>query len=246
MVWPALIGAGASLIGSLFGGGSKKTTTTSRVDYKRMVRDAEAAGFNPLTALRNGGAAGFSVSTSTTPAAPLSARLADGVAGGVNAFLQNFDPHADSQREERSRLIEAQVNNLNASTAELTQRHAVTGRGSAALSGKAAVTSVMLDGYRYGGSGEGGVIEDMWVVYRSPDGTYKRVPNPNLPDGEQLLVPPAAELENAITRPVLADLGRKDHFSFRKMTADEKKADQAWRDRYSLPGWVPSIEFNWN
>ena len=69
----------------MFGGKSKKqeTTTTSYVDYGRMVRDAEAAGFNPLTALRNGGAAGFSVSTGTTPATPLSARIADGVSGAL-------------------------------------------------------------------------------------------------------------------------------------------------------------------
>ena len=79
-----------------------------------MVREAEAAGFNPLTALRNGGAAGFSVST--TPAAPLSARLADGIAGGVNAFLQNFDPHADAAREKGFALIDAQIRNLNASS----------------------------------------------------------------------------------------------------------------------------------
>lgn len=138
MVWPALIGAGASLIGSIFGSKSKKqeTTTTSHVDYRRMVREAEAAGFNPLTALRNGGAAGFSVSTSTTPAAPLSARLADGVQSGVNAFLQNFDPHADTAREQQARLIDAQVRNLNASTAELTARHAVTARGNGALANR--------------------------------------------------------------------------------------------------------------
>lgn len=112
--WGPIFSAGASLIGSLFGGGSKKQETVNRVDYKRMVRDAERAGFNPLTALRNGGAAGFSIST--TPAAPLSARLADGVASGVNAFLQHFDPHADSMREKQYALIDAQVRNLDATS----------------------------------------------------------------------------------------------------------------------------------
>ncbi|MBX8827558.1 hypothetical protein, partial [Ochrobactrum sp. SFR4] len=124
----ALIGAGASLLGGLFGGKSKKqeTTTTSHVDYGRMVREAEAAGFNPLTALRNGGAAGFSVSTGSTPATPLSARLADGVAGAANTFLANFDPFKDRQRENEFKLVEAQLANLNADTA-LKQR---TGLGS--------------------------------------------------------------------------------------------------------------------
>lgn len=114
-MWEALIGAGASLVGSLFGGGSKSQETTNYVDYKRMVRDAEAAGFNPLTALRNGGAAGFSVSS--TPATPLSARIADGVAGATQSFLQNFDPFADQKREAEFSMIQAQVANLNADTA---------------------------------------------------------------------------------------------------------------------------------
>lgn len=110
----ALIGAGASLIGSLFGSGSKKQETANYVDYGRMVRDAEAAGFNPLTALRNGGAAGFTVSS--TPAAPLSSRLADGVAGATNSFLANFDPFQDKQREIGFKLAEAQLANLQADT----------------------------------------------------------------------------------------------------------------------------------
>ncbi|MBX8818329.1 hypothetical protein HBA95_18500 [Ochrobactrum sp. MR31] len=112
----------------MFGGKSKKqeTTTTSHVDYGRMVREAEAAGFNPLTALRNGGAAGFSVSTGTTPATPLSARIADGVSGAAQTFLANFDPFKDQQRETEFKLVEAQLANLNADTA-LKQR---TGLGS--------------------------------------------------------------------------------------------------------------------
>lgn len=232
MVWKALIGAGASILGSVFGSGSKKqqTTTTSHVDYKRMVRDAEAAGFNPLTALRNGGAAGFSVSTSSTPATPLSARLADGVSSGVNAFLQNYDPHADAAREQGSKLIEAQIANLNASTAELTQRHFTSARGAAALS-KGAAGRVMLDGYQYGGTGDGGAVEDMWVVFRNPDGTHSRVPNPNLPDGEQLLIPPVAAVENATTRPILSDRQQQGH---------------KWPDlkEYELPN-IPGIIYDW-
>lgn len=116
--WGSIISAGASLLGSIFGGGSKKqeTTTVNRVDYKRMVRDAEAAGFNPLTALRNGGAAGFSISSSTTPAVPLSSRIADGLSAGTQSFLANFDPFADQKRELETRLVEAQIRNLTASS----------------------------------------------------------------------------------------------------------------------------------
>lgn len=93
MPFGSLIGVGASLLGGLFGGASKKkqetTTTTSYIDYDRMVRTVEAPGFNPLTALRNGGAAGFSLSSSTgtTPATPLSERLVNGITGATQNVL---------------------------------------------------------------------------------------------------------------------------------------------------------------
>ncbi|MER9652201.1 hypothetical protein NKJ26_01630 [Mesorhizobium sp. M0152] len=100
------MGAGASILGSLLGG--KKEETTSHVDYARMVRDSEAAGFNPLTAIRNGGSAGF---TSTT--SPGSGGLSAALSTAGN-FLQNFDPFADAKRDQESRYVEAQINNLNA------------------------------------------------------------------------------------------------------------------------------------
>ncbi|RUV54675.1 hypothetical protein EOA85_24045 [Mesorhizobium sp. M5C.F.Ca.IN.020.29.1.1] len=75
-----------------------------------MVKKAEKAGFNPLTAIRNGGSAGF---TSTTTQGPGGLSAALSAAGN---FLQNFDPFADAKREQESRLVEAQIANLNAST----------------------------------------------------------------------------------------------------------------------------------
>ena len=87
---------------------------TSTVDYKQMVRSAEKAGFNPLTALRNGGAAGFT--TTTTPGLSGGAVLANAVGGAAQSFLANFDPFADRRRETEFRLAEAQIANLNADT----------------------------------------------------------------------------------------------------------------------------------
>lgn len=153
MPWGALLGAGASLVGSIFGGKQKNTTTTSHVDYKRLVREAEAAGFNPLTALRNGGAAGFSVTTSSGGGAPLSSRIADGVAGAMNvlsqsdSFLSKFDPHADNLREAQYSLINAQVANLEASTAAMMRQasnyeHRPSG-GAAQLSKQGAALSAL-------------------------------------------------------------------------------------------------------
>lgn len=123
-MFKALLGAGASLLGGIFGGDDEPKETVNRVDYVRMVKDAEAAGFNPLTALRNGGAAGFSVST--TSGTPLSTRIANGVSNGVQSFLTNFNPFQDQQREAEFNLVQAQLANLNADTL-LKQR---TGLGS--------------------------------------------------------------------------------------------------------------------
>ena len=115
-----MFGAIASAIGgiaSLFGGGDSETTTTSYVDYKRMVRMAEAAGFNPLTAIRNGGSAGFTVGTTTQSGAPLSSRIANAagvIGGGIDAFMQNFDPIKDKQREVEYGILQRQLANLNA------------------------------------------------------------------------------------------------------------------------------------
>lgn len=83
-----------------------------------MVKNAEAAGFNPLTALRNGGAAGF---TTTTHPAPLS--VGESIGNAVSAagdFLANFDPYADKRREAEYNLVQAQIANLNANTAAVS------------------------------------------------------------------------------------------------------------------------------
>lgn len=164
----SLIGAGASLLGGVLSSSSKKKQAQQQYEndirgrneqreydrgtYDRLVVDAERAGFNPLTALRNGGGAYYNASSA---AAPLSRQATAGVGSEIGNSLQtiganwlvNFDPHADAAREQGARLIDAQIANLNASTAEFTQRHAMTTRNSGALSKKlgAAVTGLPID-----------------------------------------------------------------------------------------------------
>ncbi|QRM46016.1 hypothetical protein [Rhizobium sp. BG4] len=105
-----LITAGAGLLGSLFGS-KKKQTTTTRVDYGRMVKDATAAGFNPLTALRNGGSAGF-----TTTTGPTLSNLPEalGSLGGVlgDALENKIDPLKKKQRELDTALVDYQLRQL--------------------------------------------------------------------------------------------------------------------------------------
>lgn len=113
-LFATLAGAVAGpLIGGLFGGGSQKQK--SSIDLKGLVKDAEKAGFNPLTVLRNGGAAGYS--QTTIPALSASSFIGEAVGAGFNA-LANFDPMADDKRELEFELVQAQLENLQADTAQ--------------------------------------------------------------------------------------------------------------------------------
>lgn len=107
----ALIGAGTSLLGGLFGSKKQKTTTESVVDYEAMVRRATKAGFNPLTALRNGGSAGFS-STTTTSHPGLSS-IGQGIANAGSiiggALEQKFDPVQQKRDEVEKKLLDYQL-----------------------------------------------------------------------------------------------------------------------------------------
>lgn len=141
-----------------------------------MVRDSEAAGFNPLTAIRNGGSAGF---TSTT--SPGSGGLSAALSTAGN-FLQNFDPFADAKRDQESRYVEAQINNLNAQsgsynrTASTPSGPVSRNPGTASLSGsvlqpgKLAATNALL--------GVGGVVDasmpdaDAWEARYSDIGGW--------------------------------------------------------------------------
>lgn len=106
-----ILGAIGGILGAL--GGSEDKEVTSHVDYKRMVREAEAAGFNPLTAIRNGGSAGFT--TTSTPG--LSAASAIGEAmGSVGNFMANYDPMADKKRELEYAIQQAQLEALQMDT----------------------------------------------------------------------------------------------------------------------------------
>lgn len=129
--FPALFGAGASGgsgflagvgkaipsiisgIGSLFGGGDESST----INYSALVKQAEKAGFNPLTALRAGGGAGF-VQTHA-PAFAGVATLANAAAQGIDAWM-NFDPAAEKRALERDELemevLRAELGKIQADT----------------------------------------------------------------------------------------------------------------------------------
>lgn len=99
----------------------------SRQVLSQLVTDAEAAGFNPLAVLRNGGASNYNAAAGFAPLsrqapvrqATAGADFGSAVGAGLNRvgdFLADFDPFADQKREQEYRLVESQIAALNAST----------------------------------------------------------------------------------------------------------------------------------
>ena len=117
----SLITGGIGLIGSLFGGDDKKTTetsestSTSSIDYKAMVDAATSAGFNPLTAIRTGGASGFVTTntkskgeSTTSGSGPNWGGIADAVgtiAGGLNIGMNNAADPIGSKSAKKGRAV---------------------------------------------------------------------------------------------------------------------------------------------
>lgn len=102
--------AAASIFGGLFGK-KKKQETTTRVDYGRMVADATAAGFNPLTAIRNGGSAGFT--TTTSPTISNTPEILSNLGGVLGQALgDKLDPINAKKREIDTLLVDRQLRQL--------------------------------------------------------------------------------------------------------------------------------------
>lgn len=168
----------------------------------RLVTDAEKAGFNPLTVLRNGGTAQFNSGT-----APLSKQEASGEYMGaavskVGDFLANFDPFADDKREQESRLIESQIAALNAGGLSGVKH----GRGNFAsgdfdVSAPRKVAGLSSASVRKSASSsDADEIKPLYTKWRDPDGKIIMLPNPDLPDLDQLAVPPIGNATNDVVR----------------------------------------------
>lgn len=111
-MWGAIASIAAPIIGGLFG--SKKQSTTSEIDYVKMRKNAEKGGFNPLTALRAGGGAGFT--TTHHPGLASGEFIAQALAG-VGNVLDSIDPMRDATAKLEYELKKATLENLQADTA---------------------------------------------------------------------------------------------------------------------------------
>lgn len=125
----------------------------SRGELGRLVQDAQKAGFNPLTVLRNGGGAGYSAGAGFSPlssgamtsssltsgalsATPLSRQapveqavggspVGDAISQFGRDFMSSFDPFADDKREQEYRLVESQIASYNAGALSMSAPPAV-------------------------------------------------------------------------------------------------------------------------
>ncbi len=77
-----IVKAGLGLLGGLFG---KKKAKAPGVDYVKLRNDAQAAGFNPLTALMAGGGAGYQREFS--PDLASGAFISDALSRGVDTYF---------------------------------------------------------------------------------------------------------------------------------------------------------------
>lgn len=187
-LFSTILGAVAGPIAGLFGkksSGSQKQVVENRVDYKRMVRDAEAAGFNPLTALRNGGSAGFSTQTTTHPALSsqsVGGGIADALATGVSAWAQ-YDPMQEKRADLEYQLVQAQLDAVQKSNRQVRRSFDVpTNTGTSARSSSGGFSnSVPVARSNPGGTIAGQV--DPWTgTLLSP---YMQI-HPGLPSADSL------------------------------------------------------------
>lgn len=94
-IFSSILGAVAKpLIGGLFDKKPEPQTTT--INYKQMVTNARAAGFNPSSALRAGGSSGF---TTTTPALSSRNFISEALQDGFSAALNYKQDQRDNERE---------------------------------------------------------------------------------------------------------------------------------------------------
>lgn len=190
-----------SLVGGvlgLFGSKKQKTETTSSVNYEQMVQRASAAGFNPLTALRNGGSAGFTSSTTTGPSTSSLAGALQNIGGTLgDALSDQFDPVAKKQRQLDTALVDYQLRQLK----EGPRASGTLYSGAQHIGTKVANSTPTMTGSKKGFNGPPmpehlklGVGKEMplyvWGV--DDNGKRHRIANPDLPDLDQLFVPSPA------------------------------------------------------
>lgn len=111
MVWQAIIPAVTALAGAVI----SKPKAAKRVTPLQIRREAEAAGFNPLTVLR--GAAGGGFGMNPTPPLSSAAVIAQAIGKGVEAW-NAYDPVERETKEIERDLLRVQLETAKGKAAE--------------------------------------------------------------------------------------------------------------------------------
>lgn len=213
----AAIAAAGSIVGGLFGSKKKKeeSTSTSTVDYKAMADAAIAGGFNPLTAIRNGGTGGFVTThtkgSSSGGGASIGAGIADAAAQIAPLFgsigVKNDPIKLKSKTTGAiSPLVSAQLRGSTRQAGSVVVAPRQTMRSSPVTStGMAnieALNNIRLNngsfiGPRFPkGAGDNGEIEDAMVGWRRSDGSIMYTYNPKFVDGDAAAAAAIADAAN--------------------------------------------------
>lgn len=245
-MWGEIAGAAASLLGGLFG--KKKQQTTTKVNYRDMVAEAEAAGINPLTAIRNGGSAGF-----TTTTAPTVSAMPEilGNLGGVlgNALDKKLDPIEAKRREIDTILLDRQLGQLKMGPelpASFKTPRTYTGvKNSQQLAPRvgpsATQKSASVPANFIGPPSPQQFVKDnkgldLYVpVYDRFNNKVHYFPNPDLPDADQMVVP-SIGIVGSETRDAVGNFTNR--YTPKKTGQTRQSVPQVWR-KPSRP-FVPS------
>ena len=114
-MWLEVAKIGAQLLGAKAASDAAKANAkASQTDLKKLVKDAESAGFNPLTVLRATGGQGFNKGSSGALA---SATFWGNFANAGVSALNEFDPYNQKRKELDMQQSVANLDNTKTSTA---------------------------------------------------------------------------------------------------------------------------------
>lgn len=262
-IFGAIIGGIASVASAALGSRkrSESTTTdqtsTSTVDFKKMVADATAAGFNPLTAMRSGAIGGYVTTrtkgknvTTGSGGGGIGAGIADAVAGIAPMFgssAARTDPI--KTKSKTSGAISSTVAGQVFAGSRATGRTGSVVVAPRQTTVRSPVTSrPPIPGLMSTSKAKAEMGPTPWVrVYDPALGRERWGVNPDGADLDQLVVPVVEGIADATwrafvkSRDALRKSQRDGLVRSRPATPAEIRASkESWHG-----GWLPSIGFSW-